>query len=115
MDSSYADSDRNSEEEKQQTTSKVKKRKIYQQKYKSTWESEFKCWLHPSSRGQEYFKCIVCAKDYIGGLAAIKKHIKCIKHNRNINSVKKQQSIADIMSFKKDNLKKTKLKLVRSG
>nr|CAH7712629.1 unnamed protein product [Callosobruchus chinensis] len=40
------------------------------------WEKipEFQSWIRPSNQGITYFNCSACGKDYIVGIAAVKKH-----------------------------------------
>lgn len=72
-------------------TNKAKK-KVYAHKYRSEWEKhdDFKNWLQESESGVNFFKCKVCDKSFIGGLAAVKKHNSSKKHTTKMNTLKKQ-------------------------
>nr|CAI5849290.1 unnamed protein product [Callosobruchus analis] len=56
-------------------------------KYKAEWETheDFRKWIKPSSHGIHHFKCKICNKGYIGGVAAVKKHSLSKKHSNNMN------------------------------
>nr|CAH7717432.1 unnamed protein product [Callosobruchus chinensis] len=64
-------------------------KKSYAHKYKADWEKipEFQSWIR-SNQGITYFNCSACGKDYIGGIAAVKKHNISLKHVKRLNAVK---------------------------
>lgn len=53
----------------------------------------FKKWVQPSSRGTYFFQCKVCNRDYLGGIAALKKHGYSKKHVQNMNTMVKQPTL----------------------
>lgn len=57
--------------------------------YRSEWENnpDYASWIQPSTLGNTYFKCKICAKDYIGGTAALKKHMSSKKHQDKITAI----------------------------
>jgi len=44
-------------------------------KFRNEWlvKTEFQLWLAKSKKGDTYFSCTVCKKDYQGGISAVKK------------------------------------------
>jgi len=64
-------------EEEEPILKSLKKDRIYMHKYRSEWENnpDYASWIQLSTLGNTYFKCKICAKDYIGGTAALKKHV----------------------------------------
>lgn len=60
------------------------KKKPYTQKYQKNWEQnpQFSTWLTFSKKGNMYFHCKVCGDDYLGGISAIRKHLKSDKHKK---------------------------------
>nr|CAH7748878.1 unnamed protein product [Callosobruchus chinensis] len=77
-------------------------KKSYGYKYKADWEKipEFQSWIRPSNQGITYFNCSACGKDYIGGIAAVKKHNISLKHVKRLNAVKQQKSVTEMKVFK---------------
>ena len=67
----------------QLTPTKKRMKKSYFHKYNPSWEKDdnFKAWIEPSNKSEHYFKCKLCDKNYIGGVAAVKKH----NSSKNIN------------------------------
>nr|CAH7748690.1 unnamed protein product [Callosobruchus chinensis] len=77
-------------------------KKSYAHKYKADWEKipEFQSWIRPSNQGITYFNCSACGKDYIVGIAAVKKHNISSKHVKRLNAVKQQKSVTEMKVFK---------------
>lgn len=59
-------------------------------KFRNEWltKTEFQLWLAKSIKGDTYFSCTVCKKDYHGGISAVKKHAKAESHLSIANSRK---------------------------
>ncbi|KAF0730139.1 zinc finger protein 862-like, partial [Aphis craccivora] len=59
-------------------------------KFRNEWltKTEFQLWLAKSLKGDTYFSCTVCKKDYHGGISAVKKHAKAESHLSIANSRK---------------------------
>ncbi|KAF0709386.1 protein ZBED8-like, partial [Aphis craccivora] len=45
-------------------------------------------WIQKSAKGSIYFHCKACRSDYIGGIAALKKHSSSKKHCNNITAAR---------------------------
>lgn len=87
--------------------SPTKKKKLYLHKYKAEWEKheDFKKWIQPSSHSNQYFKCKICNKDYIGGIAAVKKHSFSKKHINNMSAMRGQTTLSKkVFSIPSDNI-----------
>lgn len=71
------------------------KQLVYEKKFVKQWESlpKFKGWLTPSTKGQNYFHCKACGRDYKGGKSEAEKHSTYEKHRKNISTVRTQLSI----------------------
>jgi len=76
-------------QEEEPTSKSSKKNRIYMHKYRSEWETnpKFKNLIQPSTLGNTYFRCKICAKDYIGGTAALRKHMSSKKHQDKVTAV----------------------------
>nr|CAI5832604.1 unnamed protein product [Callosobruchus analis] len=55
---------------------------------------DFRKWIKPSFHGIHHFKCKICNKDYIGGVAAVKKHSLSKKHSNNMNALRGQSTLS---------------------
>lgn len=90
----FENKDTSSPSENTEDTHTSKKSKFYTQKYKPEWEQmeDFK-WIERSERGNNYFRCKICLKDYLGGMGAIKKHNNSKIHKEKAVSVKGQPSV----------------------
>nr|CAH7768616.1 unnamed protein product [Callosobruchus chinensis] len=88
-------------------------KKSYAHKYKADWEKipEFQSWIRPSNQGIAYFNCSACGKDYIGGIAAVKKHNISLKHVKRLNAVKQQKSVTEMKVFKQQSSTQKSLKM----
>lgn len=95
------------------TSTKKISKKSYAHKYKADWEQipEFQSWIRPSNLGITHFKCLACGRDYIGGMAAIKKHNISLKHVKRLNTVKQQKSVTEMKVFKQQTSTQQTVKL----
>lgn len=89
------------------------KKKHYAHKYNSAWEKmdEFKCWIVPSNKGNTYFKCKVCDKHFIGGIAAVKKHGLSKAHTKKLSTLKSQPVLSKSFQNIRDDSIVKKMKL----
>lgn len=103
--------DYETENERDEPSSTKKAKKIYLHKYKSEWENgEYKKWIKRSNKGIHYFHCKICTSDYIGGLAAVKKHAASMKHTKNAKAVNIQMSVTNMPFIKSNNVLNTQIK-----
>lgn len=99
QDDSSSQSSSNESNAKRQKLQKhfQKRSKKYDQKYSSAWEqnSNFKKWISPSQKGQYYFYCKVCKKDYStkGGKNDVEKHYTSNLHIKNARQINFQKPI----------------------
>lgn len=75
-----------------------KKSKHYAHKYRKDWaaDPQFKSWIAPSTKRNTYFFCTICNQDYIGGLAAVKKHTNRKKHIEKTRLATNQPSLKTV-------------------
>jgi len=57
-----------------------------------------------------YFHCKIYSSDYIGGLAAIKKHDASMKHTKKTRTVNIQMPVTSMPFIKNSNVLSTKIK-----
>lgn len=81
--------------EEEKGKSGKRRSKSYLHKYNPSWEkdADFRKWIGPSKQGINHFTCNVCFKDYIGGIAAVKKHNLSSKHIKKMNAIVLQPSV----------------------
>lgn len=86
------------------------KKKNYAHKFKLEWMEDptYKSWLNVSKKGSTYFHCKICNGDYIGGIAAIKKHGNRNKHVKKAAAVKIQPPVTKLTKKSVNIEKKTK-------
>lgn len=77
------------DQEEKLTSKFLKKDRIYMHKYRSEWKTnpEFTNWIQPLTLGNTYFRCKICAKDYIEDTAALRKHMSSKKHQDKVTAV----------------------------
>jgi len=115
MDSSD-DGEYSTDNEKNENSSKVKKTKTYQHKYRTEWEKmdDFKNWIEPSSKGLFFFYCKICKEDYSGGKSAVKKHGMSQKHVKNCKRLQNQpklNTLAAVVTTSTKKIKKVEIQL----
>lgn len=53
----------------------------------------YKTWLQPSDKGNTFFSCKICVKDYIDGISAVNKHNNSKKHQQKIKAISLQPKL----------------------
>lgn len=77
------------------------KSKSYSQRFRRKWKQS-RSWLKESTKGELFFTCTLCKKDYTAGLSEIQKHEKGQSHIKKCKSIINQPTLS---VFSQQNIK----------
>lgn len=84
----------------------VRKYQIHTKTYSPKWELDpnYRGWVQRSERGDGFFYCLACSKDYTCGKSELDKHASSKKHCLNLKSMIAAERQVETNYFVKTNV-----------